>query len=187
MKPKLAIVIGHSASRPGAWGKAPLSMYEFTYNKELADVIETLSVNYPLLCRTFLREGLQGLRSAYAEVNKWIDKQPGVCIELHFNSFTVPTARGTETLFKMRTAEKFAEVIHEAILPVFERDWRTDRGVSQIGVGRGSLNLTLANCPSIILEPFFGSNPADARLGMVKRQEYATAILNGVVTYFQSP
>lgn len=126
----------------------------------------------------FLRDGV-GISGAYARVARF---KPDAAIELHFNS-NGGRARGTETLYgdKVVKSKDFARIVQEAMVQVYGRTGKQDRGlkVRKPGDGqRGSMNVNaLQSIPSCLIEPFFGDNPEDARLGHERKDQLAAALV----------
>lgn len=175
--PCVALVIGHSARSPGAAGIPPLAA-EYFYNMELGGEIksacEALGVTCNIITRNFV-----GLRGAYDQVNLL---NPQACIELHYNSFN-SFASGTETLFGGSHSQSadLASVVHKEIVIALSRSKATDRGIKKLLPGdRGSTNVNLAKCPSVLIEPFFGDHKDDSKLGHGRMSELANGIAKAV-------
>lgn len=175
--PKVVLVVGHSAQVQGAAGVPPLEP-EYTYNMDLAqwiqDTLTSLGVSSEIVTRN-----LVGIAGAYHKVNLL---KPALAIELHYNSFNGRT-RGTETLYSSRhpRSEALAQVIQQAMCKALNRKPEQDRGIKKLKAGdRGSLNVSLADCPSVLVEPFFGDHIDDARIGRERRIDLAKAIAEAV-------
>lgn len=179
--PRLAIVVGHSKASSGARAVAPISQQEYHWNRGVADRMEDAASAAGIATKICLRDvgGIQGAYEAAAAF------APAGIIELHFNSFHKPTARGTETLHSDDNPKsKFlAKRVHDAMLAVF-RDGSGDRGVKVLTPGgRGHGNVSARpDIPTVLVEPFFGSNPAECRLAHDRIQQYA----EGLVTAFRA-
>lgn len=178
--PRLAIVVGHTQKAPGASAVAPLSLTEYAYNTQLARAIKGLCDSRAAVCEVFFRD-LVGLRMCYERVAAW---GPSACAELHFNSHTDSAARGSLTLAGAdQPSVLFAREIHAQIAASLSRAGKLDRGVVEVPNSPGergwfSVN-ALPECPNCLIEPFFGSSPLDAALGLEKRDELASAVVLG--------
>lgn len=195
-KKLLGIVIGHTKRSGGAWATAPLSMNEYTYNTEIAKLMEIEAKKQGLEVRVFTRD-VGGIRGAYNRVHDWffeptmyqqvnrLDKDADVCvIELHFNAAT-PKARGTETLYDLDPADSydFAKMVQREMVNVFRIP---DRGVKRRVKGdRGYYNLEACKFPSCIVEPAFGSNPLDSQLLLERKEPYAKGLVNAAVEFLK--
>lgn len=157
---KLALVVGHTAQRPGAV-RQDTGEAEFFWNKDLAEiaVAEARKSGARVKVRIFYRPPhlghKGGLRSAYAEADEW--GADAVC-ELHFNSHHNPTATGTEVLTSGTVASlRFAECLQDEMLDALGL---RDRGEKIVRRGdRGGFNLICGKAPATLIEPFFGSSP----------------------------
>lgn len=183
---RLAIVVGHDKFRPGAKALAPISQYEYHFNTEIAGLMDRMSEQYQLQTRIFFRNS--GLVKTYEAVNEWA-KDGGTCaIELHFNSCDDPSVRGTETLYdkEPRDSQMLATLVQGAVLIAFKRKLTQNRRTKLIQEGdRGHTNLELAKCPSVIIEPFFGSNIEDCEIAQSNKKEYAECLLIATKLYFK--
>lgn len=180
MSNRLALVVGHTRTSPGAMGVSPISASEYEFNRELALLVEKSGNSRGHQVATFFRDGV-GIEGAYEQVAEW---KADAVVELHFNAFN-GEARGTETLYcndndQMKVLEKeFAELVQQHICQVFNRTDRTNRGIKSLSRSdRGYQNVTqLFDIPSILIEPFFGDNPTEAQMAVAKKQQLAEAII----------
>ena len=182
---KLAIVVGHSKDKKGAYAVGPINQHEYDFNIEVAQNAYQAAMLSGIQTKIFLRDSI-GIVGAYKEVNKWADENT-VCIELHFNSFN-GKAQGTETLFDKDPVESIevAREVHEAVCALFDRRGKLDRGLKLIDDGRGAKSLAECKVPGCLIEPFFGDNKNDAILANSLRLEYAKTIVFGVLSYFEN-
>lgn len=154
----IGVCVGHS--RPGDSGAASVgNVTEWKYNQPIAaDVVARLrAAGHDAI----LYDKYVG--SSYSTSVNWIAaqlKEAGaeVAIELHFNA-AAASAKGFEYLYwhASPSSKKLAELLtarHAATLP-----GTTNRGArSRTSTDRGAYYLQKTPCPSVILEPFFGSN-----------------------------
>lgn len=166
---KLAIIVGHTAKAPGAFGVPPINKNEYGYNKELAAHIFMHAKNIGQDAKVFFRDKV-GIAGVYKQVNEW---GADLAIELHFNALN-GQVQGTETLCGTSVPESvdFAKAIQAAQVKHLAREKKLNRGVHVLEVkdkNRGYLNVNSANCPSCLIEPFFGDNRHEAVLAMDKQ------------------
>lgn len=181
---KVAFLIGHDEKRQGA--VSSLGQSEYSYNSEVASAAFRLAKNAGLDAKVFTRNNW-GIKGAYKAINKWIEEgEDGVAIELHFNAYN-KTVRGTETLFDDDPADsiEFARHVHDAVCDAFKRKGKQNRGIKKRLEGAGAYNLAQCEVPGCIIEPFFGDNPDDAKLGKELLFEYAQALVDGTLEYFK--
>ena len=84
---------------------------------------------------------------------------PDLILSLHFNAYN-GKATGSEVLYwhTSRKSKALAENIQKGTVAALGL---ADRGAKGLAKGRGSELLRRTNAPCVILEPFFGDNPAD--------------------------
>jgi N-acetylmuramoyl-L-alanine amidase len=178
---RLAIIVGHTEARSGARALPPIDQSEYPFNKEVARRMELAAENRGIAAHTFFRDGV-GIQGAYRAAAAI---QPAGIIELHFNAAT-SLARGSETLCceLHPGSPRLAAVVQRAMVRVFERSGSRDRGVKVLTENdRGFGNVSAApGVPSVLVEPFFGSNEADCRLAHERVGAYA----EGLVAAFES-
>ena len=178
---RLAIVVGHTELRPGAKAVAPINAHEYPWNVEVAKMMKIEAAARGIACKVFYRNN-GGLNGAYGRAQVY---DPTAIIELHFNSFSSPNASGTETLCAENkpSAAAFAEVVQQKMLQVLGTK---DRGVKKIGSrGRGHGNLVAApNIPTVLVEPFFGSNPSDCERANTHIDAYAKCLVAAFIEHF---
>jgi N-acetylmuramoyl-L-alanine amidase len=120
--------------------------------------MERLGAEFGIQVKVFFRKRAGDysieIDTAYAPVNAW---GPDAILELHFNA-SDGAATGTETLVGTTTVAggKLATAVQAAMVRTLKL---ADRGVKQIPRGgRGSRSLYAGKAPSVLVEPFFGSN-----------------------------
>ncbi len=186
---KLALCVGHSRKINGRTEGGAVSVAgvnEWAYNSELARLI--LDHLSEMGIEAFIVSEYQG--NGYTAAQKWLasyikSRGATVAVEAHFNSSDNPSATGHETLFWASSVKgrQLAKDVDSAMLEMFP-DFK-QRGIKPKGSGdRGAEFLKLTSCPSIILEPFFGSNPEDwAEIAVKGKQNLALAIATGLKHY----
>jgi N-acetylmuramoyl-L-alanine amidase len=180
---KLAIVVGHTAMRPGASGVAPVSASEYPWNKDLASKIVSECSALGATAAVFFRD-TGGISGAYSGVAASGAK---AVIELHFNA-NGGAARGTETLYGTACAasKDWAQRVQETMVALYSRSGGTNRGLKKTPPhprGGESVN-ALSTIPSCLIEPFFGDHTGDATLGQTKKDALAKALAKAFVTHF---
>lgn len=175
---RLAIIVGHTEASKGARALPPIDRTEYPFNTDVAKLMEQAARDRGIAARTFFRDGV-GIYGAYRAA---VAYEADAIIELHFNSFDNPSVRGTETLYSDANAQsaRLAELVQQAVVNVFGRSGRANRGVKMPGPRqRGYTNVTASpSVPSVLVEPFFGSNAADCRLAADKMGDYAQALVH---------
>ncbi|SDD82218.1 N-acetylmuramoyl-L-alanine amidase [Rhodospira trueperi] len=171
---KLAIVVGHTRTSVGAFAGAPINQSEYDWNGDLAARMKAHAEEHladALAVEVFTRDD-GGVRGAYRRARAW---GADAAMELHFNA-AGPGATGTETLYLTAASKVLAEAIQDATVDVLGLK---DRGVKtphEASGGRGAHNLSQMGArPSILTEPFFGSNPADRATAHARKQDLAAA------------
>ncbi len=178
----LVVIIGHGMnSDKGAYGIAPLSMFETDYNKLVASDMASYAKKLGLPCTVLSKTG----KTTYgvgAEATRTVkEAKKGCVIELHFNSYN-GAASGTETLYDRDEKDNklFAEICQKKMVALFGRP---NRGVKDRTVGRGGSNLDSVKVTSCLVEPLFGDNKIDAGLLKTRRKEYAACLVDAAAEY----
>jgi N-acetylmuramoyl-L-alanine amidase len=181
MRPKLALIVGHTEKAPGA--SMATGGSEYDYNKRIANLCaEYVKENNLNLDLKIVYRDQIGLRGAYDRV---ASLNVDACIELHFNAFNKQVT-GTETLCSPKPMDKeFAAILHEKICRVFHRD-NDSRGVKIIprGANGGFAVYSLGDIPNCLVEPFFGDVLEEANMALAKEKEYAESLVLGTAQFF---
>ncbi len=180
---KLAICIGHS--RHGDNGAASVTgVSEYTYNLNVGtlmrDILRKRGVECEVIAKYAGNNYGQAMRLLAAHLK---DKGYTHAIELHFNAAS-PSAHGHEFLYWHSSkggrslAGQFASSFQDAFP---ESRPRNNGGLKPIAPGdRGGLFLSLTHCPSLILEPFFGSNQEEWQYFSTNQDKLAMAYADAV-------
>lgn len=181
MKPRLAIIIGHSKAKSGACSDDGLT--EYLYNMGVAHNLWEYSEKHPEIdVELFFRDG-RTIKEVANEVNLWTQDFKGLALELHCNSSDNPTARGTEVLYDQEPKENrlLAKAFQRSIHALFGI---RDRGIRPLDVGsRGHYSMSVLRCPSVILEPAFLSCQDDVNLLRLHQHRYAEVLLETALNY----
>ena len=174
----IALVIGHNARAPGAI-RVTDRVAEYPWNTRLAAAVVAHDPDlYRIVRRT---AGPNEIDRAYAEVDRL-----GVAasVELHFNSAADPSATGTETLTSGTTGS--ARLARHLQYHMVRALGLRDRGVKVIARnGRGGASLWSGRPPAALIEPYFGSNPADCAAADRNFSALAAAIHTACTAYLE--
>jgi N-acetylmuramoyl-L-alanine amidase len=180
---RLAIIVGHTLRKQGAAALPPIHQNEYPFNTEIARRVELAAANHGMVARTFFRDGV-GIQGAYQTAAAF---DPDAIIELHFNAAENPAAKGTETLYGEVNPDsrRLAGLVQDSMVSVFGRSGSANRGIKVRRPGdRGFTSVTAApTVPSVLVEPFFGSNAGDCHLAREKVQEYAEGLVGAFVKF----
>jgi len=183
-----AVIIGHTARAPGAKSdflrneNNPNGMHEYPFNSLLAPHVATRLRTLGIDAEVFTRDG-GGIEGAYEASEAW---GADCTVELHFNSAATRQATGTETLIHRIAGLSTYALASSVQAEMVKALGLKDRGVKTTADtnGRGEANLSQIAEPSIIVEPFFGSNPNDCAAAMERFERLAEAIARGVQHWF---
>lgn len=173
---KIAIIPGHSKSSKGAcscWLPC-----EFDYNLQVAEELKKLN---PSLYTIYTHDSYSGgyyamVKSTANQVNK---VNFDLVLELHYNAAS-PLANGAETCywFASKKGKEYAQKITNGLSSSFHI---TNRGIRALvnKNDRGYWFTYLMKAPTVIIEPFFGTNEFDA-LKFQDPKKYAI-VLNSIL------
>ena len=174
----IAISAGHTPTRPGAT-QGNISEYSLT------------TAIAGRLCQLLSEKGyfawIIGADTNANQIDAINKLNPSCGLELHFNSFTDGTMHGTEVLHAgSKRGIQLAQHIQNNLL---DRLGTKDRGIKK-GYYQGDYRkplvemLSKTNCPFVIPEPLFLSNPGDfAKVGSGMRELVAIALCDGIELY----
>lgn len=164
--PKVVFIIGHSAKSAGAHSPR-LDESEYAFNSKVTNEIMKAfhsagAIQFPFIPIILNRDNTT-IRATYGDAKQ---HNPVAVIELHFNSFGSTSAHGMEVLISKNASNATAR-LSTFILEDLDRAYGfRNRGTKRMGLGnRGSTSVSaLPHIPSVLVEPFFGSNYADCQL-----------------------
>jgi N-acetylmuramoyl-L-alanine amidase len=179
---RVAVVVGHNSRAQGASGLPPISMSEYVFNTKVAAEMKEEAWHYNIVAETFFRPAgkpyVTEIAEAYAAVSSW---RPDCAIELHFNS-NGPSASRSEVL--CRPNDSGTHALAENVLgSTVDLLGLPNGGVKIRNRGeRGAASLfALPHVPTILVEPFFGSNRGDCtKVASVGQEALALAYLRGI-------
>jgi N-acetylmuramoyl-L-alanine amidase len=162
----IAICIGHSrkiGSRyDGGAYSSWLKMNEREFNLQVASELTKYLSQNGIPSRIISDYKGNGYGSAMQDAADQIKAvNASIALELHFNS-SIPSANGHEWLYWHSSPK--GKALAQAFSDQFGRDFQNirKRGIKSITrSGRGGLFLKYTHCPSLLVEPFFGSNQSD--------------------------
>jgi N-acetylmuramoyl-L-alanine amidase len=178
---KLGILVGHERGKPGAvMPRDAGGLTEYNYNSGVANEMKAyVKRKYPQMeVVIIMRDGI-GRSGAY---KKAISSLCDCVIELHFNAFNTK-AYGTETLCTPDVSDvAFAKTIQHAMVALFKRQGRGDRGILPISkAARGGGNVhSFPGGVNCLVEPAFGDNLAEANMLLTMRDKYAWCLVDAV-------
>jgi hypothetical protein len=161
---RLAVIVGHNSVAQGAGAVAPISRHEFAFNNEVADHMVAEAPHYNLEARRFNRVH-QGSYSAeiaavYRQADDW---GADAIVELHFNALNAES-NGTEMLFShtSKRGKELASRLVQEVGTLLKLKLRGGDGLKPLQPGaRGYSSVVASKAPTVLTEPFFGSNKND--------------------------
>jgi uncharacterized FlgJ-related protein/N-acetylmuramoyl-L-alanine amidase len=191
----LALMVGHTAQRPGYAGASPPfpgdNRHEYGWNKDLALRARKYAQSRGIRCEVFTRDG-KDVATSYDAVRAW---KPTATVELHFNSVGEPAdhpdVKGSLVLYGAESSRRWAEMLLDVLVDLYHRQGpRENHGIHIPGPGngysRGQANVTQV-FPSALIEPFFGHNPNEARMAIDKKQALAERIVAAYASFAGAP
>jgi N-acetylmuramoyl-L-alanine amidase len=159
---KTAIVIGHHENSKGAYSPF-LKLAEWDFYQQSLAYLTLLRLDMPDI---YVHDpAIKGYTSRIKDTAARINKCAyDLVIELHFNAAASPRANGCETLYYFKSAKgkEFAQLFSNTV--------NKNTGIRLRNAGlkalssdrdRGFASVFYTVAPTILIEPFFGSNAAD--------------------------
>ena len=172
---KVAIVIGHHEKSKGAYSKY-FGLKEWDFYNKVNNCIHGATTYWH-------DSNISGYTSRIKDTARRVNNgNYDIVIELHFNSFTDKSANGCETLyyFKSRKGKDYACRFSDLV------SYKTGIKIRGNGVkalankkDRGFASVYYTDAPTILIEPFFGSNKRDCEL--IKSPENVASIINSFI------
>ena len=167
---KLALVIGHKKSSPGAQNKLQ-GINEFLFNEQLSLDIEKC-VSDVIVQRVYRRT----YQSLPDDINEF---SPDFIISLHSNAYN-GSVSGTEVLYYHRSTngKMIANILNNKLVSALDLK---NRGIKpKSSEDRGGYLLKNTRAPCVIAEPFFIDNDKDLQVATVKRPELVNAYAESI-------
>ncbi len=159
---KVALVVGHTRKSKGALNKL-VDLREFDFYSEVVKEFENYS-NYEIF---YHNEKISGYTSRIKATAKELNKQAfDVVIALHFNSFTKESANGCTTLYygNSKRSENYAHRFSNVVSRLTGIKQRSNGAHALLNTNdRGFAMVYYPKAPTILIEPFFGSNIEDCK------------------------
>ena len=179
---KIALIVGHNSK---SQGKAKNGTTEYKFNKQLAnELVEEAKHNHIyILLKVFEREPLSSYSDQMRRVHKQIDSWgANISVELHFNAFSKPTAKGHEVLYYSKS--KGGRVVAGAMDAAFDKYLQNkDRNRKPLKIGEnGAYGLKVGKAKSILVEPFFASEIQRFMPGGDQREN----LINAFLSFFEN-
>lgn len=152
---EFAIVVGHTKLRPGACSPYDIQC-EWAFNKAVAEELKDVADIY-----YYDSYNLGYRKMVKRNADKMNKKDYKLILELHYNAAS-PSANGAEGVYYFRNkktkelSQLFADLMHEK----FGMKKRGPKALVSKN-DRGFWAVYYPYAPTIILEPFFGSNKRD--------------------------
>ncbi|AGO48511.1 N-acetylmuramoyl-L-alanine amidase [Cellulophaga phage phi18:2] len=175
---RTAILIGHTKNSPGACSPHGLPC-EFDFNKSIAIAAAKKNCGITVFENGSYDKGYYEMTKATAkELNEF---KPDLILELHYNAAD-PSAHGSEALYYFKNKKTKALGYYFTKLLQLHMGYR-DRGAKALvnKNDRGYWSVFLPDAPSLILEPFFGSNKSDVQ--RMNKDKYIDVILKTIKYY----
>jgi N-acetylmuramoyl-L-alanine amidase len=173
MKPKVALIVGHSELSQGA--VASDGTTEWVFNGNLAAKVK----EYLTVAEGVLYYRMRGLGELIDRVNR---KAPAFAVSFHANAFN-RKATGTETLYyhSSTPSARLAQLLQQAMVGTLRLP---DRGTKpRSSEDRGGYLLSGLRCPVALIEPFFIDNTRDLHAAVAHFDTLARAIAGAIDAY----
>jgi len=180
---KIALVIGHRASAPGAYGSAGVPEWHF-WNDAVSEILSRVNVPSSDIKVFYRKEKGTGYNQRMVDLHKEIDEWGAdISISFHFNAASNPSANGHEVLYcsSSFTSKKLAEQMNS----IFSRKLSNkDRGIKpRLKKERGGGFLCRGKSRCILVEPFFASHQHEYIRGGLNRE----ALISSFVEFIENP
>lgn len=153
---RIAFVVGHTEKDKGAYSPH-LNISEWDFYNEVLEHIPNANVFYH---DPNIRSYTARIKNTAEKLNKI---NLDLVIEMHFNAAT-PQAHGCETLYyyNSKTSRSYAKVFSETVYNWTGIKLRNNGLKALVNKhDRGFASVYYPNAPTILIEPFFGSNKED--------------------------
>ena len=188
---------------PGHGGKAPKGEYqdfgavskdktvdEFHYYQDLIKKyiipeLEKEKIEYEYVERKIKKV------MPYAEINA-VAEDGDFAIEFHYNAYDIESAQGSEYLYYptskggLKLATILRDNISETMGFVLRTNDKSKQGLRPTSTGNGSPVLKKTKCVTVLIEPFFITNPGEFEKATENKKELAEAIVKSIKEYIGS-
>lgn len=176
---KVALVVGHKPTSPGAMNTA-LGITEYGFNNALANDISMELDIHGIHCHIVQRNSYRDLPD---EINDEVE--PDFIVSLHCNAYKEAPgqkeATGTEVLYyhASRHGKSMAEIMQAHLVDALKL--RNRGALPRHSEDRGGYLLRYTHAPCIICEPFFIDNNADIKMANEHYDDLVTAYVSAIV------
>jgi len=154
----IALVVGHRASSPGAYGNAGVPEWNF-WNDGVSEIVQKAN-GFPVELRVFHRQETGGgyttkMKKLHREIDAW---GADISVSLHFNASSNASANGHEVLYCSFSSRgrRYAEMMNAKFNKFLSNK---DRGIKpKTKKDRGGGFLCRGRSACILIEPFFASH-----------------------------
>ena len=169
---KVALVLGHHENSKGAYSPY-LRSSEWDFYDEVVDCVPDVDV---YLHDKTITSYTRRIKNTARQLNK---KDYNLVIELHFNASSNPSANGCETLyyFASKKGRDYAKLFSETV--TLWTGIKSRNGGLKALTNKGDrcyASVFYPKAPTILIEPFFGSNRKDCEL--IESPELVASIIN---------
>ena len=187
---------------PGHGGKAPKGEYQDFGAVSKDETVDEFHY-YQDLIKKFIIPELEKEKIEYAYVERKtkkvmpyteinaVAKDGDFAIEFHYNSYHIEAAQGSEYLYypTSKGGLKLATILRDNISETMGFALRTNdkskEGLRPTSTGNGSPVLKNTKCVTVLIEPFFITNPVEFEKATENRKELAGAIVKSIKEYMQ--
>ena len=126
----------------------------------------------------------------YAEINA-VAEDGDFAIEFHYNAYDIESAQGSEYLYypTSKGGLKLATILRDNISETMGFALRTNdkskQGLRPTSTGNGSPVLKNTKCPTVLIEPFFITNPEEFKKATENKKELAKAVVSAIKEYIK--
>lgn len=172
---KIALIVGHEENAQGAYNETyDVTEYDFntTLVEYVSDFLKLEDIDHVVVFRE------NGYSQLPYDVNR---TGADLAIEFHFNG-AGPRVNGSEVIYYPGSikGERFAEILQRHTVECLGFK---DRGIKTPVNGRGNSLLRLTKMPTVIYEPFFGTNDRAMSIALDRREEIAGAVCDAIKEY----
>lgn len=154
---KIAFVVGHSATKKGAYGNTGLSEFDF-YSKFVPELVERLKSeklehSYQVFYRGTSGGYTENMKDLHRRIDQW---GADLSISFHFNAASNELVNGHEILYCSDKGYEYAVQLDELFDAYLDNNDRNTKKRTMSDRGGGFLCRGKSVC--ILIEPFFASH-----------------------------
>lgn len=179
---KVALVIGHSRVRKGAWGNMGISEYDF-YSKFVPELLKRLDSEHTSHEFMMFERSPDGqsyterMKELHSRIDKW---GADLSLSFHFNAAGDERVNGHEILYCSNAGHNYAVELDELFDAYLDN---RDRNIKQITLeDRGGGFVCRGRSVCLLLEPFFASHQNKYVTGGEMRVPLINAITDFIIS-----